>query len=175
MSRRREDPKAQALRQSRTLNPHPETVLDQRFASSEFFDARDLVQVKYEMVRRVEVDGVAVAHAAAAFGFSRQTYYQVAAAVVDGGPGALIPAKPGPKGPRKLTEDVVDHLEQALADDPTLRPAALVELVAQRFDTRVHRRSIERALARRRAQAKEHPKSGPGSDQPDPRGHRRPL
>ena len=62
------DPKAAALAETRTLNPRPESVRDQEFGSSEFF-ARDLVQVKYEMVRRVRVDGAAVTRTAAAFGF----------------------------------------------------------------------------------------------------------
>jgi transposase len=161
VGRRREDSKTQALRQSRTLNPHPETVTDERFAGSEFFDARDVVQVKYEMVRRVEVDGVPVTAAAAAFGLSRQTYYQAAAALADGGPAALVPGKPGPKGARKLTDEVLGHLDELLAADDTLRPAALADLVEQRFGTRVHPRSIERALARRRTEPKERPKSGP--------------
>lgn len=56
MGRRREDPKVRALRSSR-VNPRPEAVSDPLFAGSEFFDARDLVQVKYEMVRRVQIDG----------------------------------------------------------------------------------------------------------------------
>lgn len=161
MSRRRADPKAEALRESRTLNPHPESVADERFADSEFFDARDLVQVKYEMVRRVEVDGVSVTTAAMAFGFSRQSYYQAAAAVAESGPAGLVPAKPGPKGPRKLTDEVVDHLEELVAADPALRSSALADLVEERFGTRVHPRSIERALTRRRKESKERPKSSP--------------
>ena len=48
-----EDPKVTALRESRCLNPHPEQVTDEAFLAGEFFDARDAVQVKYEMVRRV--------------------------------------------------------------------------------------------------------------------------
>ena len=44
-----EDPKVTALRESRCLNPHPEQVTDEAFLSGEFFDARDAVQVKYEM------------------------------------------------------------------------------------------------------------------------------
>ena len=75
------DPKAAALAETRTLNPRPESVRDQEFGSSEFFDARDLVQVKYEMVRRVRVDGAAVTRTAAAFGFSRPSFYEAAAAV----------------------------------------------------------------------------------------------
>jgi len=42
------DRKAEELARSRTLNPRPEAVVDEAFASAEFFDARDLVQVKYE-------------------------------------------------------------------------------------------------------------------------------
>ena len=55
-----EDPKVTALRESRCLNPHPEQVTDEAFLSGEFFDARDAEQVKYEMVRRVSVDGLRV-------------------------------------------------------------------------------------------------------------------
>ena len=76
-----EDPKVTALRESRCLNPHPEQVTDEAFLSDGFFDARDAVQVKYEMVRRVSVDGAPVTATAAAFGYSRPSYYQVAAAL----------------------------------------------------------------------------------------------
>ena len=79
--KRKPDAKEVALAETRTLNPHPEAVRDEQFESSEFFDARDLVQVKYEMVRRVRVDGAPVTAAAAAFGFSRPSYYEAAAAV----------------------------------------------------------------------------------------------
>ena len=81
MAKRKQDPKVAALRAERSLNPRPEDVSDEAFASSEFFDARDLVQVKYEMVRRVRVDGTPVSRSAAAFGFSRPSFYQAAAAV----------------------------------------------------------------------------------------------
>ena len=97
MAKRARDGKAQELAASRTLNPRPESVVDEAFASSEFFDARDLVQVKYEMVRRVEADGVSVSAAAGAFGFSRQSYYTAARALAEGGLAGLVPAKPGPR------------------------------------------------------------------------------
>ena len=76
MARRRQDPKVEALRAERSLNPRPETVTDEEFRSSEFFDARDVVQVKYEMVRRVRVDGEPVSRSAVAFGFSRPSIYE---------------------------------------------------------------------------------------------------
>ena len=88
-----EDPKMTALRESRCLNPHPEQVTDPAFLAEGFFDARDAVQVKYEMVRRVSVDGAPVTAAAAAFGYSRPSYYQAAAALAAAGLDGLVPAE----------------------------------------------------------------------------------
>ena len=97
MAKGREDPKVGALRAERSLNPHPESVTDDRFSASDFFDARDLVQVKYEMVRRVRVEGDAVSRTASAFGLSRPTFYEAAAALDAGGLPGLVPARPGPR------------------------------------------------------------------------------
>lgn len=147
-----EDPKEAALRAARCLNPHPEAVTDEAFTTQEFFDARDVVQVKYEMVRRVRAEGVSVTAAAAAFGYSRPSYYQVAAALDETGLDGLVPAKPGPRGGHKLTDEACAFAEDQLAADPTLRPAGLVEAIQTRFGVRVHPRSIERAVARYREQ-----------------------
>src|SRR6266542_3608242 len=94
----RTDPKEAALAAARCLNPHPEQVRDPGFLSSDFFDARDAVQVKYEMVRRVKAGGAPVTEAAAAFGYSRPSYYQAAAALEASGLEGLVPARPGPRG-----------------------------------------------------------------------------
>jgi len=156
MARRRppEDPKVTALRESRCLNPHPGQVTDEAFLSGEFFDARDAVQVKYEMVRRVIVDGTPVTATAAAFGYSRPSYYQAAAALAASGLDGLVPARPGPRSGHKLTEQVLAWAEQQLAGDPALKAARLAGPIAQEFGVRVHPRSIERALARRREHSK---------------------
>ena len=152
MARRgKKDPKEEALRAARTLNPRPQAVRDEQFGSSGFFDARDLVQVKYEMVRRVQVDGASVVGAASAFGFSRPSFYEAAAALARDGLPGLVPAKPGPRRGHKLTDEVLAHAEALLSADASLRPADLVEPLHARFGVRVHPRSIERALARRRA------------------------
>ena len=148
MARRGEDPKVQTLREERCLNPRPETVRDPAFASSEFLDARDLVQVKYEMVRRVRVDGDAVARTVADYGFSRPSFYEAAAALDDGGLAGLVPARPGPRRAHKMSDEVVTFAQQRLQADPELRPADLVGPIEDRFGVRVHPRSIERALAR---------------------------
>ncbi len=52
---RRKDEKQRVLRQHATLNPRPDGVTHPLFRDSEFFDPRDLLQVKYEMLRLVSV------------------------------------------------------------------------------------------------------------------------
>jgi transposase len=151
MARRsRTDPKSEALRARGSLNPDPRRVADEAFRGDGFFDARDFVQVKYEMVRRAEIDGWPASHAAQTFGVSRPTFYAAKAALDSGGIPALVPAKPGPRRAHKLSEAVVDGLEHALAEDPALGAKDLAELAEERFGVRVHPRSVERALARRR-------------------------
>jgi transposase len=143
------DPKEAALAGARCLNPHPERVTDAEFLASDFFDARDAAQVKYEMVRRVKADGAPVTEAAAAFGYSRPAYYQ-AAALESSGLEGLVPARPGPRGGHKLTGQILAWAEEQLAAGPALRPAQLAGPIEESFGVRVHPRSIERALARRR-------------------------
>jgi transposase len=144
------DPKEAALAEARCLNPHPEQVTDAEFLSSDFFDARDAVQVKYEMVRKVKAGGAPVAQAAAAFGYSRPAYYQAAAALESSGLEGLVPARPGPRGGHKLTEPILAWAEEQLAADPALRPAQLPGPIEAAFGVRVHPRSVEKALDRRR-------------------------
>ncbi len=148
MSRPTRDPKTDTLREQGCLHPHPEKVTDEVFAASAFFDPRDLVQVKYEMLRRVRVDGQAVSHSAACFGLSRPSYYQAHTAYEAGGLSALLPKKPGPRRAHKLTDEVVAMLHERLREQPALSSQDLVGLIEERFGVSVHPRSIERALAR---------------------------
>ena len=161
------DPKEAALAGARCLNPHPEQVADAEFLASDFFDARDAVQVKYEMVRRVRAGGTPVTEAAAAFWYSRPAYYAAAAALESSGLEGLVPARPGPRGGHKLTEETLAWAEEQLAADPALRPAQLPQRIEDAFGVRVHPRSVEKALARRR----ERQSKSRGTDRPrEPEG-----
>jgi transposase len=150
MTRRKpHDAKLQALRGQGAVNPRWDAVADELFGTHEFFDARDLVQVKYEMLRRVQLEGHTVTRAATAFGFSRLSFYQARSAFAEQGLAGLVPRKRGPRGPHKLTNEVIGFLEQARAKDASLRAPEMVELVSKRFQVQIHPRTIERALARR--------------------------
>lgn len=146
--RKAPDPKSDALREQGCLNPRPDKVADPLFAASDFFDSRDLVQIKYEMVRRVRADGHPVSRSAAAFGFSRPSFYQAQAALDRGGLAALIPKKRGPRRSHKLGTQVMDFLQRELSVDPSLGSPQLARRIGERFALRVHPRSVERALSR---------------------------
>jgi transposase len=106
------------------------------------------VQVKYEMLRRVRIDGRPVSDSAARFGLSRPSYYQAQTAFEEGGLPALLPKKPEPRRAHKLSDEVMTALEEALTEEPELSSEDLVHLIEKRFGISVHRRSVERALAR---------------------------
>ena len=144
------DAKSEALRQQGVLYAHPQDVTDPLFRSGEFFDPRDLLQVKYEMLRRVRVEGFSVTAAAGAFGFSRPAFYQAQAAYQRHGLSGLIPQRPGPRRAHKLSDEVLNFVLQHQARDPALRASTLSVLVREAFGLSVHPRSIERALARPR-------------------------
>lgn len=141
------DPKKiQALRASGTLNPHPEKVRAPRFAERDFFDPNDLVQLKYETLRALEVDGQSLSAAAADSGLSRPTVYEAQSNFLAHGMEGLLPKKRGPKNPRKLKPEVREFLEQSLSADPEVKSLELVQKVRQRFGMDVHPRTVEKAL-----------------------------
>jgi transposase len=109
------------------------------------------------MVRRARVNGEPASRAAEAFGFSRPSFYAAQAALDRGGLAALVPARPGPKGAHKMSAEVVAFARERLAADPKLSSQTLVELIGERFGVKVHRRSVERALARAERAERETP------------------
>jgi transposase len=144
------DPKQEALRARGALNPHPERVLDPLFDDDELFDRRDLVQVKYEMIRRARIEGQPVMEACRSFGLSRPVFYRSEQALKQEGLPGLVARKRGPRGPHKLTGAAMMLVEQELEEDRSLDSKALARRLKEQLDLEVHPRSIERALARRK-------------------------
>jgi transposase len=144
------DAKRQALRELGVLHVRPEDVTDELFRSHEFFDRHDLVQVKYEMLRRVQLEDQAVAHVVKAFGFSRPSFYQALEVFQQQGLAGLIPKRRGPTKAHKLSDEVLEYIEELKALEEALRAPELCQRVLKKFGLSVHPRSIERALQRRR-------------------------
>ncbi len=143
-----DDPKRRELARTGTLHPSPEQVSDELFRDNPFFDPRDGLQVKYEMLRRVRVDGHAVSQAADSCGLSRPTYYQARDAFERDGLVGLLPEKKGPKRAHKLTPEVLDFVDVQLEAEPGLSPAELARRIFEKHAVEVHPKSIARARSR---------------------------
>lgn len=142
--------KRQLLRQEGALHPRADAVTDELFQHSEFFDPADSVQVKYEMLRQVQLEGQPVSEAARAFGFSRPSFYQAHAAFEEAGLVGLLPRKRGPRGGHKLTAEVMDFVIRIREQDPSLSWEEIGRRMQQRFPISVHPRSIARQWGRQK-------------------------
>src|SRR6202142_1694302 len=142
----RKHPKSRVLLEESTLNPVPEKVHDPKFRDSEFFDPHDVVQVKYEMLRRLSVENASVSNTTAEYGVSRPTYYQTKTSFDEAGIAGLVPKKRGPRGPHKLQGKVLAFVEKQLIAGEPIRARELAKLVRREFSVKVHPRTIERAL-----------------------------
>ena len=140
------DGKGKRLRQQSNLNPRAEKLSDPLFEQDAFFDPRDLMQVKYEMLRRVRVDDQPITKAAANFGFSRPAFYAIQQAFERFGLSGLLPKKRGPQRRHKLSDEIVDYLNNTIRTEGRLTASVLVERVQKRFGVKLHPRSIERGL-----------------------------
>ena len=150
------DDKSENLRKYGALNPHPQKVTEKMFSDSaiDFFDPRDLVQVKYEMLRAVDKEGRSVKHASEAFGFSRPAFYQAQSQFKQGGVTGLVKRRPGPKAAHKLTADILAFIEEKIEEGKPLRARKLAPLIREKFGKDIHPRSIERAVLRRKKKRK---------------------
>ncbi len=121
-------PKVRALLEEGTLNSEPGKVRDAKFRDGEFFDPRDIVQVKYEMLRRVSVEKASVTSA------------------TEAGIAGLVPSKRGPRGPHKVRGPVLAFIQEQMVAGEPIRARQLAERVRKKFNVEIHPRTIERAV-----------------------------
>ena len=144
--RDRKRAKADTLAEDGTLNPAPEKVRDPKFEEDGFFDPRDVVQVKYEMLRRASVERVSVTEVSEEYGVSRPTYYQAKAHFEESGIAGLVPRKRGPRGPHKIQGEVSAFLRSQISPGEPIRARELAKSLQEELGLDVHPRTIERAL-----------------------------
>lgn len=139
------------LKREGTLHLNPKKVQTELVAQSPFFDANDLMQMKYEMLRSVSVDQQTAAAAARTFGLSRVAYYHARSQYEKHGLAGLLPCKRGPKHPHKFNPEVMSFVDEQLAT--TSGPPdwdLLSKRIEAKFGTKVHPRSIDRAVKRKK-------------------------
>ncbi len=146
------DAKVERLRARGVLNRLPQQVRAPWFHTNPFFDARDLAQVKYEMLRQVRIDGVKKTDAATLFGVSRPTFYQAEAAFAAQGLAGLLPQQRGPRSPHKLTPEVRAFIDMHFGSAHPPGAREISRAIQAKLGLSVPPRSIERALARKKKQ-----------------------
>src|ERR1700681_2210851 len=137
------DLKLLELKSTGTLNPQPGAVSDALFRENPFFDSKDLLQVRYEMLRRHRMEGTAIINVVSAFGVSRPTFYHAQTAFERGGLTGLVPKQRGPKEGHKLSGAIIEHIQALKASTPSITTTECVKAVRSTFGITIHRRSLE--------------------------------
>jgi transposase len=145
--RKKADQKTRELERAGTLNHRPDSVSDTLFKEHPFFDPKDLLQVRYEMLRRHSVEGISIVNVATNFGISRPTVYQAQVKFQQAGLSGLLPKHRGPKEGHKLSAEVIEYVRTLRAAEPGLTTVAYIKALQEKFGITVHRRSLERALS----------------------------
>ena len=138
--------KNESLKQSGCFNNNHINVTAEIFGSSPFFDKRDIVQVKYEMIRAASTGGESITKIADAYGFSRKSYYQVKKAFQLGGLYALVPQKKGPKRPSKLTLEALAFIKTFSEEHKNAKASEISAALEAEKGVKVHPRTIYRHL-----------------------------
>jgi transposase len=145
-----ESARYRSLEQAGLLHPAAEAVLAEPFRSyPQFFASFDKVQVKYEMLRAHLLDGQTASAAASAHGYSRASFYLVAAAFEQAGMVGLLDERPGRRGPLKLSPEVLAFLETRHRERPGASGAELASELEAALGVTLHRRTVEKALGSR--------------------------
>jgi hypothetical protein len=140
------DEKTNTLRATQTLHPHPDRVRDALFKSSRFFDPRDSVQVKYEMLRQVQIEGATVISTIARFGYSRVTWYHSQRRFAQLGLPGLVSQARGPHEGFKLKNTIAQALIARNTEHPGDTSLALSNWLLAQHGMILNARSIRRVI-----------------------------
>ena len=146
--------KDETLKKSGCFNNNYENVIAGIFNTIPFFDKRDIVQVKYEMIRAISREEGSVTEISAAHGFSRKSYYQISKAFNTGGLYALMPKKTGPKGASKLTAEALEFIDSFVAGNKNTKSKEISAILETEKGIKVHPRTIYRYLKKNGSNAK---------------------
>jgi transposase len=138
------------LMENGTYNKNHNNVKSPKFLGDYFFDPMDIAQVKYEMLKEVEKNGMTITDATDNYGFSRTSYYNIKEAFSNHGIKGLLPEKPGPKNPHKLTQEVQKRIDEYIAQKPRISSSEITELINQDGVIHINKRTVERYRAKKK-------------------------
>lgn len=143
-----EQTKVDFLRSQGLLNPRPERVIHPLFKTTEFFDGRDLPQVRYEMLRAARVEQAPVAEACRLMGFSREYFYRLERMFSERGYVALLGSPMGRPPLLALNQAIVNFVVHRKLELPRLSGEELRKEILQLYKVDCSRRTVERIIAK---------------------------
>lgn len=141
--------KTDILKKNGTYNRNHASVKAEVFQHGIFFDAEDLAQVKYEMLRSVAKGENSVLEASAKYGFSRQSFYTIKDGVEKEGLGSLIPKKTGPRDSYKLNKECQSFIDIYISGHPDAKPGEINKAMLAKTGVSVHDRTVSRYLSKK--------------------------
>ena len=141
--------KEEKLKENGTYNSNHKNVKSKLFANSQFFDARDIVQVKYEMLRAVSHEKKSVTQVSKEYGFSREAFYENKRVFNKDGITALIPKKKGPKGSHKLSGGE-KFIENYLEKKPEAKAPEIAVQLERETGMKLHPKTIRRYIIKKK-------------------------
>lgn len=142
--------KVEILKANGTYNKRHNSVKKPEFMEDGFYDPMDVVQVKYEMLRDAEDSGRPIGAVAGEFGFSRTAYYNIKESFENSGMSSLVPEKPGPRRPRKLTEALQEFIDEYVDSHPGASATAIAEAIESERGETISKRTVERYAAKKK-------------------------
>lgn len=128
------------------LNKKPDRISHSLFKTHEFFDPFDLLQVRYEMLRSVKVDGCSVAKACRTFGFSREYYYKLGRMFTERGFVGLLGAPSGRRPLIALNQELVNFIIHKKLEEPKLSGDNICKQIKKNYHVKCSTRTVERII-----------------------------
>ena len=127
------------------MDKKPKIVSQNVLQTSEFFNPLDRGQVKYEMLRAHLYEGRFITRVCKEFGYSRESFYKALESFHKEGLSGLALKRTGKKKPDKVTPEIIGYViyQRAKFD---LSGAAIARKIVNKFDLKLHKRTIERIL-----------------------------
>ena len=138
--------KLKFLEKEGLLNQKPDRISHSLFKTNDFFDPLDLLQVRYEMIRYVKVDGYSVAKACRIFGFSREYYYKLGRMFSERGFVGLLGAPSGRRPLIALNQELVNFIIHKKLEEPNLSGDNICKQIKKSYYVECSTRTVERII-----------------------------
>ena len=126
-------------------------VTEPRFLDSDLFDPKDLLQVRYEMVRSIKEGVITLDEVPSKYGVSAMTAKRCVSSLEKGGIIALVPERKGPKGPSSLDDESLRFIDSYIAEHPKASGRKVHDALEAEKHVGVSKRTVERYLSSKKA------------------------